>query len=130
MFTTLRTDVDYPAKVIYLKIKMFIPSDQNIKTKIEDFEVSQLMPSQDFNIMPSVDINVMVKSSMHPVPIAKLLHAHCPQDPRIDPTESHTRIRRYIFSPGQAYVSSYFTDQHLWSILMSFRLTTPICSLS
>lgn len=30
-------DVD-PTKVVYLKVKIFIPSDQNIPTQIEDFE--------------------------------------------------------------------------------------------
>ncbi|RGB31074.1 hypothetical protein C1646_709891 [Rhizophagus diaphanus] len=62
-----RIDGEDPTKVIYLKIKAFIPSDQNIKMKIEDFEVDQvnitsikLMRTLNFNIMPSINVNVTV----------------------------------------------------------------------
>ncbi|PKY58370.1 hypothetical protein RhiirA4_480227 [Rhizophagus irregularis] len=34
----VRLDDADPTKVVYLKVKIFIPSDQNISTQIEDFE--------------------------------------------------------------------------------------------
>ncbi|RGB24827.1 hypothetical protein C1646_772556 [Rhizophagus diaphanus] len=69
-----RTKDDDPTKVIYLKIKAFIPSDQNIESKIEDFENGQIimvkgkfircdgwytpLPILDFNNMSSIGLNV------------------------------------------------------------------------
>jgi hypothetical protein len=46
--STKRLAQEYTVKeitgvVIYLKIKAFIPSDRNIETKIEDFEVGQVI---------------------------------------------------------------------------------------
>ncbi|RGB31409.1 hypothetical protein C1646_764096 [Rhizophagus diaphanus] len=63
----IRIDGKDSTKAIYLKIKAFIPSDWNIETKIEDFEVDQvnttsikLMRTLNFNIMLSINVNVTV----------------------------------------------------------------------
>ncbi|PKY58978.1 hypothetical protein RhiirA4_513997 [Rhizophagus irregularis] len=56
-----------PTKIIYLKIKAFVPLDKEIDTQIEEFENGQVnatsikpMPSLDFDMMPAVGINIMV----------------------------------------------------------------------
>ncbi|CAB5382384.1 unnamed protein product [Rhizophagus irregularis] len=56
-----------PTKIIYLKIKAFVPLDKEIDTQIEEFENGQInatsikpMPSLDFDMMPAVGINIMV----------------------------------------------------------------------
>ena len=38
-----RLDDDNLIKVIYLKVKAFIPSDQNIESQIEDFETGDVV---------------------------------------------------------------------------------------
>ncbi|CAB4379972.1 unnamed protein product [Rhizophagus irregularis] len=50
-----------PTKIIYLKIKAFVPLDKEIDTQIEKFENGQVnatsikpMPSLDFDMMPAV----------------------------------------------------------------------------
>ncbi|PKK69863.1 hypothetical protein RhiirC2_850382 [Rhizophagus irregularis] len=55
-----------PTKIIYLKIKAFVPLDKEIDTQIEKFENGQVnatsikpMPSLDFDMMPAVGINIM-----------------------------------------------------------------------
>ncbi|CAG8684037.1 uncharacterized protein OCT59_024157 [Rhizophagus irregularis] len=75
-------DVD-PTKVVYLKVKIFIPSDQNIPTQIEDFEKGdvvflrgkfvacagwysinatslKVMDNLDFDTMPSIGLDIMI----------------------------------------------------------------------
>ena len=39
----VRTDDDDPSKIIYLKIKVFIPSDKNVECKIKDFKIGQVI---------------------------------------------------------------------------------------
>ena len=39
----VRTDDDDPSKIIYLKIKAFIPSDKNVECKIEDLKIGQVI---------------------------------------------------------------------------------------
>ena len=38
-----RLDEDDPTKIVYLKVKAFIPSDKSIECKIEDFENGQVI---------------------------------------------------------------------------------------
>ncbi len=38
-----RLDDDDPTRVLYLKIKAFIPSDQSIKTQIQDFDTGDVI---------------------------------------------------------------------------------------
>ncbi|EXX76850.1 hypothetical protein RirG_029270 [Rhizophagus irregularis DAOM 197198w] len=56
-----------PTKIIYLKIKVFVPLDKEIETHIEEFENGQVnatsikpMANLDFNVMPAAGINIMV----------------------------------------------------------------------
>ncbi|CAB4445218.1 unnamed protein product [Rhizophagus irregularis] len=72
-----------PTKIIYLKIKAFVPLDKEIETHIEEFENGQViylrgkfiacngwymvnatsikpMANLDFNVMPAAGINIMV----------------------------------------------------------------------
>jgi len=41
--TVSRLDPDDPTKVVYLKIKAFIPSDRNIETQIDEFETGDVI---------------------------------------------------------------------------------------
>ncbi|PKY63234.1 hypothetical protein RhiirA4_491484, partial [Rhizophagus irregularis] len=56
-----------PTKIIYLKIKVFVPLNKEIETQIKEFENGQMnatsikpMANLDFDMMPAVGINIMV----------------------------------------------------------------------
>ncbi|CAB4396046.1 unnamed protein product [Rhizophagus irregularis] len=72
-----------PTGIVYLKVKIFIPSDQNIPTQIEEFEKGdvvflrgkfvacpgwysvnatslKVMENLDFDTMPSIGLDIMV----------------------------------------------------------------------
>ncbi|RGB28798.1 hypothetical protein C1646_796503 [Rhizophagus diaphanus] len=79
----VRLDDADPTKVVYLKVKIFIPSDENIPMQIEDFEKGnvvllrgkfvtcsgwysvnvtslKVMGNLDFDMMPSIGLDIMV----------------------------------------------------------------------
>ncbi|EXX69473.1 uncharacterized protein OCT59_001646 [Rhizophagus irregularis] len=78
-----RLDDQDPTKVLYLRIKAFIPSDNTFETQIEDFETGDIiflkgkfitcsgyysinatsikvMQNIDFDTIPSIGLNVMI----------------------------------------------------------------------
>ncbi|CAB4395383.1 unnamed protein product [Rhizophagus irregularis] len=62
-----RLNDDDPTKIVYLRVKAFIPVDQNIPCQIKDFNKGQvnatsvkLIDNMGFDDMPSIGFNFMI----------------------------------------------------------------------